>query len=64
MVKEARSQYFPTVTFGPAINVGRQSQNLGSKNSSTTTTTTGSGGTITTPTTTTTGTIGDFTLPK
>ncbi|MGD0906300.1 MAG: efflux transporter outer membrane subunit [Candidatus Acidiferrales bacterium] len=33
IVKEARSQLFPTVTFGPAISVSRPSANLGSNGS-------------------------------
>ncbi|MGB6200826.1 MAG: efflux transporter outer membrane subunit [Candidatus Acidiferrales bacterium] len=60
MVREAHSQFYPTLSFGPAINAGQQSRTLTSNNSGTT----GSSTTTTTTTTpTTTGVIGDFELP-
>jgi NodT family efflux transporter outer membrane factor (OMF) lipoprotein len=48
VVREARSQYFPTLSVVPSVNHARASANLG--NSSTTNTTTGTGTTTTTPT--------------
>src|ERR1700728_1163236 len=48
VVREARSQYFPTLSVVPSVNHARASANLG--NSSTTNTTTGTGTTTTAPT--------------
>src|ERR1700689_2731659 len=47
VVREARAQYFPTLSVVPSVNHARASANLG--NSSTTNTTTGTGTTTTTP---------------
>lgn len=55
MVKEARSQLFPTVTVGPGITVQRPSATTGTANSGTTT---GTGQTGTSR-----GTFADYTLP-
>jgi NodT family efflux transporter outer membrane factor (OMF) lipoprotein len=50
IVREARSQFFPTLTAAPSVTHSRTSANLGNAASSTTTTTTGSTGSSTTTT--------------
>jgi NodT family efflux transporter outer membrane factor (OMF) lipoprotein len=60
IVKEARSQLFPTVTVGPGITVSRPSANLGTNGSTSAVTTTAAGNSNVS---TSGGTFADYTLP-
>jgi len=63
IVREARSQYFPTLTAVPAVTRSRTSANVGAGGLATTTVTTSGTGTTTTPTATTQLQSSLYTLP-